>query len=118
MEYSLHWEAEHYSSLVACSIFSATQLHIRIFMGHLLYLLVLANKTIHPEADINALAYDEKVLKDMGSRESYHLQNIWKAAKSNGKAAVVEMGPSKAASPVLSKEEIKLLNSEDELMIF
>ena len=118
VEYSLHWEAEHYSSLVASSIFSATQLHTRIFMGHLLYLLVLANKTIHPEADINAPAYDEKVLKDMGSRESYHLQNIWKAAKSNGKAAVVEMGPSKAASPVLSEEEIKLLDSEDELMVF
>jgi hypothetical protein len=40
-EYPQHWESEHYSSLVAVGVFSATQLHTRIFMGNLLYQQVL-----------------------------------------------------------------------------
>ncbi len=40
-EYPPHWESQHYGSLVAMGIFSATQLHTRIFMGNLLYQQVL-----------------------------------------------------------------------------
>ena len=39
-----HWEAVHYSSYVASVTFSATQLHTRIYMGHSLYTLTLANR--------------------------------------------------------------------------
>jgi hypothetical protein len=40
-EYPPHWESQHYGSLVAMGVFSATQLHTRIFMGNLLYQQVL-----------------------------------------------------------------------------
>jgi len=36
-----HWEQQHYSSYVVSSTFSATQLHTRVYMGHLLYTLAL-----------------------------------------------------------------------------
>jgi hypothetical protein len=42
--YLQHWESTHYSSYVASCTFSATQLHTRIYMGHSLYTLALANR--------------------------------------------------------------------------
>ena len=42
--YIHHWETEHSSALVATSVFSATQMHVRIHVGHLVYVLALANR--------------------------------------------------------------------------
>jgi hypothetical protein len=48
-EYMLHWEAEHASSMVASNVFSASQLHVRIHLGHLAYILALAGRLNNKE---------------------------------------------------------------------
>ena len=47
--YISHWEKHHYSSYVVSSTFSATQLHTRVYMGHLLYTLALACRKMGEE---------------------------------------------------------------------
>jgi len=85
-EYRYHWEAKHYCSLVASTTFSATQLHTRIFSGHLLYTLMLANWSyIAPFDDRDLLPYDEKAYESRSLRTNrdYHLFRVWQAARSN-----------------------------------
>ena len=41
-DYIDHWEKEHVASMVASNIFSATQMHVRLHLGHLAYVLALA----------------------------------------------------------------------------
>jgi len=43
-EYISHWEHEHCSALMASTVFSGTQLHSRIHVGHLAYVLALAHR--------------------------------------------------------------------------
>ena len=43
-EYINHWEMEPTSSMVVFNIFSASQLHVRLHLGHLAYVLALAGR--------------------------------------------------------------------------
>ncbi len=67
-EYIHHWETEHVSSMVASSTFSATQLHTRIHLGHLAYVLALANRRKGPENPRES-AVSETALEQFGITE-------------------------------------------------
>ena len=59
-----HWEAVHYSSYVASVTFSATQLHTRIYMGHSLYTLTLANRRKGKDAPTGK-CYDAEAMRSL-----------------------------------------------------
>jgi hypothetical protein len=67
-EYIHHWEAEHSSALVATSVFSATQLHVRIHVGHLAYVLALANRLKGQESP-KGTAVSSTALRQFGITE-------------------------------------------------
>jgi len=64
----MHWKSTRYSSYVASATFSATQLHRRIYMGHLLYTLALANRSKN-RSNPHGMAVDIQILTAHGIKE-------------------------------------------------
>ena len=60
--FTRHWERLHYSSFVVSSTFSATQLHVRVYMGQMLYTLALANRKNGEETPLK-MATDPKAME-------------------------------------------------------
>ncbi len=67
-EYILHWEQEHASSMGASYVFSATQLHVRLHLGHLAYVLALASRNRNKE-DPKGMAISNLAIEQFGIQE-------------------------------------------------
>ena len=62
-EYITHWESCHVPDMAAMSTFSATQLHTRIHMGHVAYVLALAHRMKGAEAPSEPAVCDRSLIR-------------------------------------------------------
>jgi len=67
-EYIKHWESSHVPDMVASTTFSSTQLHCRVHMGHIAYVLALANRRRGKEK-VSEKAFSDSALAQFGITE-------------------------------------------------
>ena len=113
-EFKSHWMNEHLASYVASSTFSATGLHVRLYMGHYVYQIITALDATCDDIPADAAgepAIDTEVIRDFLLWERSSVLSVLPRRIESS-----ESSASGCSLPKISAADEALLDSENHLM--